>query len=610
MGIFSKNIEFKNFVLKSMVSWRKFPNSVLFYLDVIFFKINTKFHKSSFKRYPKRAFKLVDYINNNFFNSNIYENITIESRLKFLTTSLGKIEYGVDFSWHKFNSQTGIDPEFLFSFNRWYFLIYDQDLVQRLDINEVYILINKWICQNNYDTNSPQWESYSTSERISSLISILNLKLSPNDIRQFIIENKNVKNFLDNSILHLANNLEYFSPNITFNHVINNLKGILTIAIIYENKELVTETSILLLDELNEIIDDDGMIREGSSHYQLIITRWLLELVYLANIFEIKEFDIQIVDITYKALNASRLFLVSNDSGIQNMPLFGDISPDFDPNWLLNYFQTLENKLQVCKWHYGNFVLKNILESSRICKERKDLYTYQSFTRIDKNEWILFIRHQVTSKNFYPNHSHDDYTSFVLYYKGKLFINDPGRLNYLLPPLKDEYCHVNMHNVLSVDNNPIMLSNHLFYLPNWFKNFEFNKEISISNDEFELAFETNSLCRTSIFKNIYHKRIFKITDRKIVVTDILSGKNFPNVSSHLHLSNDLKIENGDNYFSLILNSQDKISLSYYQGFRSTVFETMQSLSYGNELLTNSIRFDKNMENEKFQIELVFNIINN
>ena len=66
MGLLNINKEFKFYALKSLVKWRKIPSSLLFYFEIIIFKINKKFRKSTFKKYPKRAHKLAEYINSAF----------------------------------------------------------------------------------------------------------------------------------------------------------------------------------------------------------------------------------------------------------------------------------------------------------------------------------------------------------------------------------------------------------------------------------------------------------------------------------------------------------------------------------------------------------------
>ena len=541
MGLMSISKEFTNFALKSFVNWKKFPDSLKFYFEVIVFKFNTIFRKKTYNNCPKSANELVDYINGNFRKNYIINEISSTSTIEFLTTSLGKIDYGNDFSWNKFNSQTDIDREIVFSFNRWYFLIYDQDLVQQIDISDIHSLIYKWICQNKYDNCAPQWESYSTSERISSLAIILRLKLTLDETNKFIHDNEFIRNFLENSLLHLSNNLEYFSPEITFNHVVNDLKGIINAGMLLNDKNLVRKAAELILKELDEILDDNGILREGSSHYQFIISKWLVELIYLLDYFNLNEFNPSLLKISIKALTAAKFFLVNNSASELFIPLFGDVSPDFDPEWLLKYFKTINCNEQQCidKWHYGQKVLSLFFKLTKESNTFQYKKVYDSYTRIDRKDWILFVKHEITSEKYFPNHSHDDYGSFVLFYKNSCILSDLGRKNYLQPPLSDVYCNVNSHNTISLDGLPVMLSNHFFYLPGWIKKCFFKTSFKYENEKDIFIIETSAISRFKLFSSSFHIRKFELSNNSFVVTDELKGIKGIQITSNLYFNNNV-----------------------------------------------------------------------
>ena len=56
-----------------------------------------------------------------------------------------------------------------------------------------------------------------------------------------------------------------------------------------------------------------------------------------------KQIDLnnKLADSRIKALTAAKFFLVNNSASELFIPLFGDVSPDFDPEWLLKYFKTI-----------------------------------------------------------------------------------------------------------------------------------------------------------------------------------------------------------------------------------------------------------------------------
>ena len=83
MGLMSISKEFTNFALKSFVNWKKFPDSLKFYFEVIVFKFNTIFRKKTYNNCPKRANELVDYINGNFRKNYIINEISSTSTIEF-----------------------------------------------------------------------------------------------------------------------------------------------------------------------------------------------------------------------------------------------------------------------------------------------------------------------------------------------------------------------------------------------------------------------------------------------------------------------------------------------------------------------------------------------
>lgn len=607
MGLLSTNNEYRYFALKSIVNLGKWKDSFLFFIKIATFKLKSKFRKGTFEKYPKRVHEIVEYINGRFQLNHINQENKTSSSIKHLTTAFGKIEYGKDFSWNEFSNQPNVDPEMIFSFNRWYFLIYDQNLVQNIDITDINILIHKWICQNKYDNNAPQWESYSTSERISSLAIILSLKQNPQATIKFIDDNELIKQFLQNSVLHLSNNLEYFSSDITFNHVLNDLKGILTAGILLNDIYIVNKTAELITKELDEILDNNGMLREGSSHYQFIITRWLIELNFLINSFSFNAINPVLLKYSIKALNAARLFLVKNSKNEVVIPLFGDVSPDFDPEWLLQYFQFISciEKQSTLKWHYGNQILSKFCSLTNYePKSLNDNNTYNSYTRIDKKDWTIFVKHQVTSENYFPNHSHDDYGSFVLFYKNSCIVSDLGRKNYLMNPFSDSYCQVDSHNTISLNGLPIMLSNHFYYLPEWFKKCLFKTSFKFEKEKDVFFIETNSISRFKLFSKASHIRKFEISDSFFIISDELKGIKGKLITINLHFANNVYLKPFNNGFDI--NTENQNQLLFSSNISNWIIkDCFESLKYGTELKSEKIKLEFHSQSSDFTIQCCF-----
>ena len=129
--------------------------------------------------------------------------------------------------------------------------------------------------------NEVTWQSYNVSERVSSFAIFFLHKSSIDVLRETVVRDLQLNDFFSRSIDHLTKNLEYYPRGITYKHVVNNLKGILTAAIVCNDEVRLNVYSALFFQELAIIVGEDGMLREGSSHYQFIVTRWICEIEYL-----------------------------------------------------------------------------------------------------------------------------------------------------------------------------------------------------------------------------------------------------------------------------------------------------------------------------------------
>ena len=68
------------------------------------------------------------------------------------------------------------------------------------------------------------------------------------------------------------------------NHVINNARALLFASILLDIEFYSDLAFAILRSNLPELVSNDGFLREGSSHYQFIFTRWILEMLWLSKI--------------------------------------------------------------------------------------------------------------------------------------------------------------------------------------------------------------------------------------------------------------------------------------------------------------------------------------
>ena len=130
---------------------------------------------------------------------------------------------------------------------------------------------------------------------------------------------------------YVIKNLEFYNKSYG-NHLINNFRAILFYAITFKNKNIKDIFSNLIDEYLNDFIED-GFTKDFSSHYQLLVYFWLYDLSEFAKHTSQNNLR-SMLDKYRKPLYEKSMFFYSQKS--KNFSLFGDISPDLPPNYLIS----------------------------------------------------------------------------------------------------------------------------------------------------------------------------------------------------------------------------------------------------------------------------------
>jgi len=168
-------------------------------------------------------------------------------------------------------------------------------------------------------------DSYSASERISNLIMLWNIS-PPSD---------SLARAVEDMIIHdvdcLMQNPEYHGELNTNNHILNNARALILAGSFFNSQCWLDAGSWLLKEQFDKHINPDGLLREASSHYQLVVTRWVVEIACAFFYRDSNQFD-QIQPRLKRMLDASDAIAHSwRDHWY--IPLIGDASPDFPPGF-------------------------------------------------------------------------------------------------------------------------------------------------------------------------------------------------------------------------------------------------------------------------------------
>ena len=166
-----------------------------------------------------------------------------------------------------------------------------------------------------------RWESYTVGERLANSVLLFHCyNLKPSDtLAQALFEQAKL----------LTDRLEYFGKN-TGNHVCNNARGIYLAGVYFKCESLCKLAREVFRLELESMVTADGFLRGGSSHYQFLFTRWMLEVQYFAKEWSDDDFLGFLEPKLKKMFKQCEFFLMNDAEKQKTLPLFGDISPDED----------------------------------------------------------------------------------------------------------------------------------------------------------------------------------------------------------------------------------------------------------------------------------------
>ena len=302
----------------------------------MYYKIFRYLKRIFLKRtYPKeyRFLREIDVVSK--YNSDINEltkadeSIKIENKKIDLDIILATQNYYINRYQDIFKKENFKDPEDYESLHRflWIRYFFSKKNIDLNEIERIEIIIKNW-CKSALNNDEKVkdkliWEPYTVSERIINIIFFYNR--IEKDIPPIVSSQLHI--MAD----YVIKNLEFYN-NSYGNHLINNFRAILFYAITFRNNNVIDMFSNLIDEYLNDFIQY-GFTKDFSSHYQLLVYFWLYDLSEFAKDRAQKNLQ-SILGKFIKPLYEKSMFFYSQKS--KNFSLFGDISPDLPPNYLIS----------------------------------------------------------------------------------------------------------------------------------------------------------------------------------------------------------------------------------------------------------------------------------
>lgn len=300
------------------------------------------------------------------------------------------------------------DPESYFELNRWGFLP-DSILADSGDRQNDLVRVVDWI-QLHADKEDAAWEAYSACERISNLL--VYLSVSPSSSKRSDFDTR-IFGFVADSVEWIRRHIEYYGETGTNNHILNNARALVLGGGAIGNESICQAGMKTFRECLPVMVGERGFLRERSSHYQLIVTNWVLDAW-------------RFVDARYGADHPDSIFLkdfsqcmtvasaMLCDADGRLLGLVGDISPDASP---------LHSTVRLARLYPEFWPALN--------KGHPSAEVQEGWFRISgATQHVLGNFLSGIYPPDFPTHSHSDYTSFVWVNESVELLADTGRYRY------------------------------------------------------------------------------------------------------------------------------------------------------------------------------------
>lgn len=308
-----------------------------------------------------------------------------------------------------------------------------------------------WMDRFSQPTADWPWHPYTAAERAINILDFCEVHGVP-EPRQRTLE------VLARHAPAIAARLEYFGEHNTSNHLANNGRGLYNLGIRLGLHGYAELGGKILIEEAKRIFTPSGYLREGSSHYHLLLTRGYLQAWMLARAAGRPEAP-DLAAIAEKSVAAAKTLCLPG-----GMPLIGDISPDCPPADLLGIVDP-ETLGDPPGWsdrlpNHDRERLREIVARARPLKTGQFADGWGRFAR---GGWEMLMHAAPDGWSQMPGHGHQDIGSFELHWRGQAVIVDPGRGAYGEEGPAGWYCSAMAHNGLLVDGHDPLPPNKPYY---------------------------------------------------------------------------------------------------------------------------------------------------
>ncbi|MBT3305387.1 MAG: hypothetical protein HN377_02790 [Alphaproteobacteria bacterium] len=248
--------------------------------------------------------------------------------------------------------------------------------------------------------------------------------------------------------------LEYFGDHDTSNHLSNNGRGLYRLGLAL-NMDWATEAGASILEhESKRILWNSGVLREGSSHYHLLVARNYCD-AWLAARRHGRTEEPVFKDIATRTLAIVPWLILPG-----GIPLVGDISPDCPPEHLLGLTGTGTGWIAGLTEDDRRAVLA-LIDGVRPV-DAETLAT-DGWHRLSSGPWTGLWHCAPKGWAEAPGHGHQDTGGFELHFNDIPLLVDPGRGAYGEDNEAARFRSADTHNTITVSGHDPYPTNKPYY---------------------------------------------------------------------------------------------------------------------------------------------------
>lgn len=410
--------------------------------------------------------------------------------------------------------------------------------------------LQDWIEQIGPQKHLPAWETYSASERVVNWLLYLCATKNYRNLNAQIAQTIAIS--LQEHLFYITQQLEYYD-NFYNNHILNNARSLYIGGRLLQLPLIANVGRIIFQKHIREMIDEKGALLEDSSHYQLLLTRTFIEVLWAAQVTGDTDFA-HFLEPTVQVMTNCCLYLGKGLSDLgDHFPRVGDVSPDAPTLW---FYPDIRFSQKGTWWGIWDVeTMSSLIKGTAATNEGSETASTEwRWLSTTDNNFRVFVHTPQNLKTYPRGHGHLDFGGFLLYDESGPLLVDRGRSSYKPERLGLYGISARAHNTAMINGLPLVpscIGPFVLYKEYLNKN---TIKIDIEDGSPQLSWYTKAVNRLG--RSLSWERNLSFHSGELEIEDIVSNPNQIAliINSHLHWAPEFLIPTSPLYEAEARNS--------------------------------------------------------